>query len=71
MSQDVEKHRKWIRESEHSRSTMLYFLSKGIIEELGMKKETALIVKQIEEMGFNSGKETRKTLENQGMDNPR
>jgi hypothetical protein len=69
MSQDVEKHRRWIRESEHRRSTMLYYLSKGIIEELGKEKGTAFIVKQIEEMGINSGKETRKAFENQGMDN--
>lgn len=69
MSQDVEKHRRWIRESEHRRSTMLYYFGKALIQELGEENGTALIVKQIEEMGIDSGRATRKAYESQGLDN--
>jgi L-2-amino-thiazoline-4-carboxylic acid hydrolase len=57
MSQDVEKHRKWIRNSERGRSTVLYNLGK------------ALIIKQIEEMGRSTGKVMRKAVEGQGLNN--
>jgi len=48
---------------------MLFYLGKALIQELGEENGTAFIVKQIEEMGFNSGKETRKAYESQGLDN--
>ena len=69
MSQDVEKYRKWVRESEFGRSRGFYYLGKVIIEELGEEKGTTLIVKQIEEMGHDSWKAIRKTFESQGLDN--
>ena len=69
MSQNVEKHRTWIRESEHGRSAGIYYLGKAIIKELGEEKGAALIVKQIEEMGHDSGIETRKAYAGQGLDN--
>jgi len=69
MSQDIEKHRKWVRESEFGRSRGIYYLGKGIIEELGEEQGAKLIVKQIEEMGHDSGKAIRKTFESQGKEN--
>jgi hypothetical protein len=69
MSQDVEMYRRWIREREYQRSNALYYLGKAIIQELGEEKGTALIVRQIEEMGRDSGIETRKTNKSQGLDN--
>ena len=67
MSQDVEKHRNWIRNAERARSTTLYYLGKAIIQELGEEKGTELIIKQIEEMGHNMGKVTRKAVESKGL----
>ena len=67
MSQDVEKHRNWIRNGERARSATLYYLGKAIIQELGEEKGTALIIKQIEEMGHNMGKATRKAVESKGL----
>jgi len=69
MSQDVEKYRTWIRGRIRGASAYIYFLGKGIIQELGKEKGTALIVRQMEEMGFNGGKQIRKAFEGQGLDN--
>ena len=69
MSQDVEKYRRWIREREYQRSNALYYLGKAIIQELGEEKGTALIVRQIEEWGHDSGIETRKANKSQSLDN--
>jgi hypothetical protein len=46
---------------------MLYYMGKTIIQELGEEKGTALIIKQIKEMGHSTGKATRKAVENQGL----
>ena len=69
MSQDVEKYRWWIREFNHEYANGIYFLGKGIIQELGKEKGAALIVRQIEEMCIDSGIQSRKALERQGLDN--
>jgi hypothetical protein len=68
MSQDVEKHRGWVRNSERGRSATLYYLGKAIIRELGAEKGTTLIIKQIEEMGHSAGKAARKAVEGEGLD---
>jgi len=39
------------------------------MQELGREKGTAVIVKQIEEMGHSTGRTTRKAYESQGLDN--
>jgi len=69
MSQDLEKYRRWIRESEHGRSKGIYYLAKGIIEELGEEKGKALVVEQVKEMGRSTGERMRKAFEDKGLDN--
>jgi len=69
MSQDVEKYRRWIRDGANGRSASIYYLGKALIQELGEEKGTALIVKQIEEMGHSTGRAFRKADESQDLDN--
>lgn len=69
MSHDVEKYRRWIRGYLREYASGIYFLGKGIIEELGKEKGAALIVRQMEEMCINSGMRSREDLEGQGLDN--
>jgi len=69
MSQDVEKYRRWVRGANNSFSEAIYFLGKGIIQALGKEKGTALILKQVKEMCFNWGIQSRKAFEHQGLDN--
>jgi hypothetical protein len=69
MSQDAEKYRKWVREREAGRAAAIYYLGKAIIQELGEEKGTALIVKQMEEMGHSFGRETRKANKKRALDN--
>ena len=69
MSQDLEKYRKWIRESEYGRSKGIFYLAKGIIEELGEEKGTALVIEQVMEMGRFTGERRRKAFEDKGLEN--
>lgn len=69
MSQDVEKYRRWIREGASGRSAIIYYLGKALIQELGEEKGTAVIIKQIEEMGHNTGMGIQKSYNSRGLDN--
>jgi hypothetical protein len=69
ISRVARAYRRWIRESENGRSLGFYYLGKALIQELGEDKGTALIVKQIEEMGSKTGKAMREADESQGSDN--
>ena len=69
MSQDVEKYRRWVRADNREYASGIYFLGKGIIQEMGKEKGASLIARQIEEMCINSGIWARKALERQGLDN--
>lgn len=69
MSQDVEKYRRWVRGANNSFSEGFCFLGKGMIEALGKEKGKALILRQVEELCFNWGTQSRKAFERQGLDN--
>jgi len=69
MTEDIEKYRRWIQGDNREYANGIYFLGKGIIQELGKEKGAALIIRQIEEMSINSGMQFRKALEGQGLNN--
>jgi len=69
MSQDIEKYRTWVRQGQHRRASGIYFMAKGIIEELGEEKGKELIIKQVYDMGNSFGAARKKMEAGQSHDN--
>ena len=69
MTHSEETYRNWIKGAYAWTSSTLFFMAKGMIEELGEKKGKELFVKQIYEMRGHMGKQNREYHASQGREN--
>ena len=68
MTRTEETYLNWITGSYSSMSSYLYFMAKGMIEELGEKQGKELFVKQIYAKGKSMGIATKKALQERGIE---
>jgi hypothetical protein len=59
----------WVKEGYFWASRALFFMAKGMIEELGEEKGKELFVKSVYKMGEATGKQARDYYDSQGRDN--
>ena len=69
MTRSEETYRDWVKGGYFWTSKSLYFMAKGMIEELGEKKGKELFIKQIYEMRGHMGKQSREFHASLGREN--
>ena len=69
MTRSEETYRNWIKESEYGRTSGIYWMVQGMIDQLGEEEGMKLFVKQIYKMGEDWAKMKLQALEQQGLEN--
>jgi hypothetical protein len=68
MTQSEDTYLGWVKGAYFMTSRSLYYMAKGLIEELGEKKGKEIFVEQIKKMGEDMGKQTRDYHDSLGKD---